>query len=423
MFWFWFPIILSFPLGWLTDPLTGGLLSVIITVALYIIFYLPLLSAIVIGAFTLFSLYEYSTMSEDITNLLQEKNTITIGEFLKEKGYGVSDYDDCILPINITCLTYRKVKKMSESGEITLTNSYPLTVNTVINSTKYYTETYIEPLKPDFDMLMEFYKDNYGFIFAAYDQWVAEGITTNKNFWNWGKEFCENKLSEKHNGILQYYSTYLKIDADPCNVNEFNLQVYRAISPTSSRYTSADWKDYENNAKVATEIYQNLAKSQYSNPYGFITHYEKKLEDINSGRSSGARGEDLGLPLLSFVSLVFAELDIILSGKEEDWDLSTLNRQVTRLSRISELALYSQISSEKDIKNRIKNWGITPTIFNFYADLVEDSPRKQKVDAVYQKFLKSGKTSIDTETQGNLNKYKNSADNPYNLCKEYNLCD
>lgn len=126
-----FPFVLII-LGLLTDPFTAVLVFVVITTSILFLFILlmfPVFSALVIGGFILLFLFEYNTIDEEIINLLQEKNTITIGELLTQRGYGVSDYEDCKA---ITCLTYHRVKKMSESGEIILIDSNPLKVETKI---------------------------------------------------------------------------------------------------------------------------------------------------------------------------------------------------------------------------------------------------------------------------------------------------
>lgn len=254
-------------------------------------------------------------------------------------------------------------------------------------------------VEADFDVLMQSYKDRYGLIFDAYDEWVAEGVA-NKKLKDYGAMFCENYLVEGFDIVIQLFSTYLKIDADPCNVDEYNLQVYGAISPTSLRYSSLDWEDFKDNASKSVSAYRYLVEEQYPNLNTEIVRYNKRLEDINNGKLAGAVSQDLGMPLYTFVFYVFTELYLTFS--EVEFDVDTINRLHSRLQRIAELALYSKISNETDVKNRIKNWGITPAIFTAYADLVEDSARKQKIDAVYQRLLSSEETSPNAEKYENL---------------------
>jgi hypothetical protein len=254
-------------------------------------------------------------------------------------------------------------------------------------------------VEADFDVLMQSYKDRYGLIFDAYDQWVAEGVA-NKKLKDYGAMFCENYLVEGFDIVIQLFSTYLKIDADPCNVDEYNLQVYGAISPTSLRYSSLDWEDFKDNASKSVSAYRYLVEEQYPNLNTEIVRYNKRLEDINNGKLAGALSQDLGMPLYTFVFYVFTELYLTFS--EVEFDVDIINRLHSRLQRIAELALYSKISNETDVKNRIKNWGITPAIFTAYADLVEDSARKQKIDAVYQRLLSSEETSPNAEKYENL---------------------
>jgi hypothetical protein len=255
-------------------------------------------------------------------------------------------------------------------------------------------------VEADFDALMQSYKERYGLILAAYDQWVADGVA-NKKLKDYGAYFCENSLSETVELVIQLFSTGLKIDADPCNVDEYNLQVYEAISPTSLRYGASDWEDYKGNASKATKLYRGIKDDMYPNLLAQVNAHLKRLEDLHSGKIAGALGQDLGIPLHTFVSVVFLEMTFVFS--EEEFDVTVLDKNwIPKLRRIAELALYTKISSETDVKNRIKNWGITPTIFTAYADLVEDSPRKKKIDAVYQKLLFSEETSPNAEKYENL---------------------
>lgn len=255
-------------------------------------------------------------------------------------------------------------------------------------------------VEADFDALMQSYKERYGLIFAAYDQWVADGVA-NKKLKDYGANFCENSLSEGTDTVIQLFSTGLKIDADPCNVEEYNLQVYGAISPTSLRYGASDWEDYKGNASKATRVYRNLKNRLYPNLFAQVNAHLQRLENLHSGKIAGALGQDLGIPLHSFVSVVFLEMDFIFS--ETEYDVTVLEKNwIPKLRRIAELALYTKISSETDVKNRIKNWGITPAIYTAYADLVEDSPRKKKIDAVYQRLLSSEETSPGAEKYENL---------------------
>jgi hypothetical protein len=116
--------------------LTGNILLSIVApiVVAFILFCLAVfitnpLVLMVIGGFLIYGIYEYLTMDSDISKFVQENKSVTIGELLQAKGFSIDNYEDCKF---ITCLTYRRIESMGESGELHLIDDNPLTVQTKI---------------------------------------------------------------------------------------------------------------------------------------------------------------------------------------------------------------------------------------------------------------------------------------------------
>ncbi|MDA9064766.1 hypothetical protein N9K37_05405 [Pseudomonadales bacterium] len=163
------------------------------------------------------------------------------------------------------------------------------------------------------DERIKIYKEKYEPVFIAYDAWVINGVENN-TLRNVGKDLCDNSLAEGIPGIIRIFAGLLKINADPCDTKSYNLQFYGAISPTTMRYTSADWEKWTGNASAGMTIYENINMQLIPNTMVELTNYYDRLDRLDTGELSGAVGQDLGLPLRSFVYTVFLEFKPILEG-------------------------------------------------------------------------------------------------------------
>ena len=127
----WGIIIVStmlFLTGDIVLSIVAPIVVVVILFCLALLITNPLVS-MVIGGFLIYGIYEYLTMSSDISKFVQENKSVTIGELLQAKGFSIVNYEDCKF---ITCLTYRRIESMAETGELHLIDDNPLTVQTKI---------------------------------------------------------------------------------------------------------------------------------------------------------------------------------------------------------------------------------------------------------------------------------------------------